>query len=677
MKHQTVRRAALAGAALFALVAASPAAKPEIGTFGFDMAGMDRTVPPGKSFYEYANGGWDKATEIPADRANYGMFTKLDDLSKERTRAILEQDAAGRAPGTSPRKASDYYKAFMDEAAIEAKGTAPLKAELTRLDAITDKASLARTMGTLAREGVQSPFGAYVNVDDKDPDTYRPTMFQSGLGLPDRDYYLQDTPAFVEARAKYKAHIANMLRLSGYPDPAGNAERIFAFENELAKVHWTRIDSRDADKTYNLRTTAQFATEYPGFDWAAFFAGAGLKKADSIIVSQPSAFAGEAKVIGATPLPTMKAYLAFKLAKARAPVLPKAFVDENFDFQGRALSGTPQLQERWKRGVEQTSGALGEAIGEVYVGKYFPPATKAEADKLVKNVLAAMQDRLKQIAWMDPATREKALAKLAAFKPKIGYPDKWRDYSALEVKPGDAYGNYVRASAFEFDRNVRKLGTTVDRGEWFMTPMTINAYANPTWNEIVFPAAILQPPFFDPNADPAVNYGGIGAVIGHEISHHFDDQGRKYDAKGRLTDWWTEGDVARFKTLTDRLVTQYDQYEPLPGMRIKGQLALGENIADVVGLQVSHDAYLRSLGGKPAPVIDGTTGDQRFYLGWAQVWRTKFREQRLRQQLVQGPHAPGMYRVLTVRNLDPWYGAFNPKPGETLYLKPEDRVKIW
>ncbi len=669
-------RAALALGTILTVAAAPTTTRPQFGDFGYDASGANHAVRPGDDWYTYANGGWAARTQIPSDRASFGPFETLDELSKTRTRAILEGEALQLPEGSPGRKAADYYHAYMDEAAIEARGVAPLQQDLRQIAAITDPTSLARAMGALTRTGVETPFDFGVGLDDKNPDAYIPQMTQSGLGLPDRDYYLQDTPAYLKSRADYRTHIANTLRLAGYATPDAYAQRIVAFETQLARVHWTQVESRQADKTYNKRAFAALPTTAPGFDWTAFAAGANMTGQADLIVAQPSAIAGEAKIVAATPIDLMKAYLAFKLADARASVLPRAFVDERFAFT-KALTGTPQLAARWKRAVGSTSSALGEAIGPLYVAKYFPPATKAKADELVHNILTAMNARLQTIAWMSPATREKSVEKLAVFRPKIGYPDAWRDYSRLQIRPDDAYGNAARAIAFEWDRNLRKLGHPADRGEWGMTPMTINAYANPTWNEIVFPAAILQPPFFDANADDAVNYGAIGAVIGHEISHHFDDQGRKYDATGRLADWWTKGDIARFDKLTDKLAAQYDAYEPLPGEHIQGKLTLGENIADVVGITVALDAYHRSLHGKPAPVIDGLTGDQRFYLGYAQVWRDKMRPEIERLLIASNPHAPGEYRARTVRNVDGWYRAWGVKPGDKLYLAPEDRVKIW
>jgi putative endopeptidase len=504
-------------------------------------------------------------------------------------------------------------------------------------------------------------------------------MSQGGLGMPDRDYYLSNDAKLAAARAKYVPHVARMLVLSGVPQARASraASDVLEFERKLARFHWTRVESRDDDKTYNKWTRADFARRAPGFDWNAYLSAAGLGAQNEFIVSQPSAFTGMAQVISNTPLQTLKDWAVLHTARDAAGVLPKAFTEERFDFLGRTLQGTPEMEPRWKRAVNSVNGAIGEAVGELYVARHFPPATKAKMDELVRNIIASMDNRLANLPWMVPETRAKARAKLASFRSKIGYPDKWIDYSALTIQPGDAYGNAERATEFEYRRQLAKLGKPVDRDEWFMTPMTVNAYANPTMNEIVFPAAILQPPFFDPNADDAINYGGIGAVIGHEISHHFDDQGRKYDPQGRLTDWWTPEDVKRFEVYATQLADQYSQFEPLPGAKINGRLALGENIADLAGMLVAHDAYRLSLGGKEAPVLDGFTGDQRFFLSHAQIWRWKYRENAMRQQLVTGPHSPGNFRPYVSRNLDPWYQAFDVKPGQAMYLPPEQRVRIW
>ena len=666
--------AALLGASALVFSSAALAAEsaPQIGRFGFDEAGMDRTAKPGDDFYRFANGTWAKTTPIPPDRSNFGLFAALDELSLQRSRDILEE--AARAPGS---RIGDLYASFMDEAAADAAGAKPLAPTIGAIKGAPSKAGLAAEMGRLLRIGVNQPFPFTVGQDDKNPDVYVVQFYQGGLGLPDRDYYLQAEARMTGIRGDYEAYLARLLTLAGEPNAAARAKAVAAFETGLARAHWTRIDSRDSSKTYNPWTRADFDAKAPGFDWQAYLAAAGAEGRMSFLVAQPSAVTGMAKLFAETPLPVLKDYLIVRTLNDYAGYLSKPFVDAEFAFNETRLSGTPQNADRWKRGVILVKGLLGEELGKAYVARHFTPETKAAAEALVKNVIAAMDARLQTLSWMAPETRAKARAKLAAFTPKIGYPEKWRDYSAYEVRRGDLVGDVMRGEAFEFQRNLDKLGKPVDRTEWGMTPMEVNAYANFTFNEIVFPAAILQPPFFDPNADPAVNYGGIGAVIGHEMSHHFDDQGSKYDAAGRLTDWWTPQDVERFNALTAQLVKQYDAYEPLPGAHVQGQLTLGENIADLAGLTAAHDAYMLSLGGKPAPVIDGFTGDQRFYLGWAQVWRRNYREENLRQRLLTDPHAPSEQRAAVVRNLDPWYAAYQVKPGEKLYLAPEARVRIW
>ncbi|HEX8257385.1 MAG TPA: M13-type metalloendopeptidase, partial [Allosphingosinicella sp.] len=554
---------------------------------------------------------------------------------------------------------------------------APLKPWLDRVAAIGSTADLAKAFGELGQYGVASPFGAQVDQDLKNNKVYAAYVGQGGLGLPDRDYYLDDKNAkFVEARAQYQQHVATMLRLAGVSDPEARAKRIYELEKKIATTHWTRAEQRQIDKLYNPMSRTELAQKMPGFDWATYLSAAGVASEPTIIVAHPSALAGAAKLVQSEPLQAWKDYLTFHTIAAAAPLLPKAFVEENFAFDGRTLQGTPQLKDRWKRGVDLVGGGMGEAVGQLYVAKHFPPAAKAKADELVRNLIAAMDKRLTGLEWMAPETKAKARAKLAAFTPKIGYPDTWRDYSGLNVVPGDAVGNALRSTEFEYRRNLNKLGKPVDRGEWGMYPQTVNAYANPLLNEIVFPAAILQPPFFDPNADDAVNYGGIGAVIGHEISHHFDDQGRKFDPKGNLADWWTPADVDRFKVHTDKLVAQYGAYEPLPGAKVNGELTLGENIADLAGLTIAYDAYRMSLKGREAPVIDGYTGDQRFFLGFGQVWRNKYRDPFLQQILTTDSHTPGHFRPNVVRNFDPWYAAFDVKDGK-LYLPPEQRIRIW
>ncbi|CAN5385836.1 M13 family metallopeptidase [soil metagenome] len=658
--------------------APATAAHPQFAPFGVDLAGMDKSVLPGDDYYSYVNGNWNKITEIPADRASWGGFGILRDLSDQRTRTVI-QDAAKvqNAPGSSGDKIGVEYAAFMDEAAIEANGITPLKPQLAAIAAIATPADLARVFARNNRTGINGPLTFEIAQDLKDNTIYDGWVSQSGLGLPDRDYYLKTDAKAVDIQAKYLAHIATLLRLAGQPDPDGAAKRIYALEHNLAEIHWSRAEERQVEKLYNPVATTDLGKTMPGVDWAGWISTVGLGAEKRIIVEQPSSITATAKIIGATPLATWKEYLAFHTIASAAPLLGKAFVTEDFAFNGTVLSGTPQLKDRWKRGVDQVNSDLGEAVGELYVARYFPPEAKAKADELVHNITVAMNDRLKRLTWMAPETKEKAQIKLAAFTPKIGYPTKWRDYSSLQIVAGDPYGNSLRANEFEFQRNLDKIGKPVDRTEWGMTPQTVNAYANPPMNEIVFPAAILQPPFFDPNADPAVNYGAIGAVIGHEISHHFDDQGRKFDPKGNLNDWWTPADIARFKVLTDSVVKQYGAYEPVSGAHVNGELTLGENMADLAGLNVAYEAYHLSLKGKPDKVIDGYTGDQRFFLGFGQVWRTKMREASIRKQITTDPHTPGNYRPYVARNLDAWYTAFNVKPGQKYYLAPKDRIKIW
>ncbi|MEG3086226.1 M13 family metallopeptidase [Sphingomonas sp. PB4P5] len=667
---------ATAGAPVADAPAATPvsytaAAKPAYGTFGFDEAGMDKTVQPGDNFYNYASGTWTKTTPIPEDKSNYGAFNILSDLSESRTREIL--DGVATDPNS---KIGMAYATYLDRAAIDAKGLAPVQPLLAKIKA-TPKAGYSALIGELSTIGVRGPLNAGVGQDDKNPNAYIFGIYQGGLNLPDRDYYLSKDAKLAEAKTAYQVHVAKMLTLAGEPNATARAKAIVDFETAIAQVSWTRIDSRDATKTYNKMTLAQLQKLAPGLDFAAMIKAGGAPAVSDLVVAQPSAVAGIAKLVQAAPIAVLRDQLIVNTLGNFADVLPKPLDDENFAFYGTTLGGTPQQEERWKRAVQFTSSALDDEVSKLYVAKYFPPETKAAADTLVKNIISSMNTRIDQLDWMAPETKIKAHAKLAAFVPKIGYPDRWKDYSGLQITAGDAFGNNVRANQFQTAYQVAKLGKPVERWEWGMTPMTVNAYANFGMVEIVFPAAILQPPFFDPAADPAVNYGGIGAVIGHELSHHFDDQGAKYDASGTLSDWWTPADVKNFQALTGKVVAQYDAYEPLPGMHVKGALTLGENMADLAGLTVAYDAYKKSLNGKQAPVIDGFTGDQRFYLGWAQVWRRSYREATLRQRLLTDPHSPSEQRASIVRNMDPWYGAFQPKPGQKLYLAPADRLKVW
>ena len=658
-------------AAEAAVPEAPPAPKPQYGTFGFDTAGMDKSVAPGDDFFEYANGTWAKNTPIPPDKARYGMFNVLDDLSKERTRTIIDEQS--KDPNS---KIGNAYLSFMDEGSIEAKGLTPFEPWLNQVRAIKSKKDLPQLYSNADKLGVDTPYRGFVGQDRKASDQYALNILQGGLGMPDRDYYLSSDPKLLDTKAKYLQHLTNELTLAGEPNATARAKAILDFETKVAKVHWARADSRDASKTYNKMSLAELRKFAPGFDFPQYLKDAGAN-VDYVIVFQPSAFKGISSLLGSTPLPVLRDQLLVRSLDAYSDYLPKKFDQESFSFYGTVLSGTPEQEPRWKRAVNFTVNSLGDDVSKLYVARYFPPETKAAADQLVHNLIAAMGRRIDQLDWMSADTKAKAHAKLAAFAPKIGYPSQWRDMNGLVVDRGDLLGNAMRSNRFEYDYQLGKLGGAIRRWEWGMTPMEINAYSNSTMVEIVFPAAILQPPFFDPNADPAVNYGGIGAVIGHEMSHQFDDQGSKYDLHGNLVDWWTPADAQNFKSRLDKYEAQINSYEPLPGMHVNGKLTMGENVADLAGLTVAHDAYLASLNGAQPPVIDGVTADQRFYLGWAQVWRCNDREAALRQQLLTNPHSPCRVRTDVVRNMDPWYSAFGVQPGQKLYLAPADRVRIW
>ncbi len=672
-------RGAIAAVLLFApgvSLAAGPrvaesTAAPRMGDWGFDLAGRDQAVRPQDDFYDYANGTYVAKLEIPSDRSRFGPFDQLHELSQARMRAVLE--AAEQDPTS---KIGGLYRSFMDEAGVDRLGAAPLKPGLTSIRRARTRADVARLMGRAQRSFGGAIFNAYISDDAKDPQRYAVNLTQGGLGLPNRDYYLD--PQFAAQKAAYEAYVAQMLKLAGWRNPAPAARSIVGLETEIAKVSWTRAEQRDDEKTYNPVETNALLALAPGFDWAAYLDGAGLTATRRVIVAENSAFPKIAAIFAGAPIETLKAWAAFGLADNAAPYLSKAFEQAHYEFRDHTLSGQPQQRPRWKRGVSLVDSQMGEALGKDYAEAYFPAGSKAAMQGLVADLRAAMKNRIEHLAWMSPATKAMAQDKLTKFNVKIGYPDRWRDYTDLNIRAGDLFGNVERAIEFDWRYRVARLDQPVDRAEWGMTPPTVNAYYSSTKNEIVFPAAILQPPFFDPLADPAINYGGIGGVIGHEITHGFDDQGRKSDGEGKLADWWTPADADRFAAEAAKLGKQYAAVEVLPGAHINGDLTMGENIADLGGLLLALDAYHLSLGGRPAPVIDGLTGDQRVFLGWAQVWRSKNREASLRKQLVSDPHSPPHYRViLPMRNIDAFYEAFGVKPGDAMYVAPEQRARIW
>ena len=653
---------------------ATPSDQAELGTWGVETADMDPATRPGDDFFRYVNGRWLDTFEIPDEYSSYSSFTVLFERSEERVRSIIEK-AVGSGGSGSERKIGDIYASFVDTAAIDALGLDPAAEDLARIAAAQTHEDIARLFADPVL-GLESPFGAFVNVDAKNPDQYAVYLGQDGLGMPNRTYYVDEK--FADKKAAYRKYVETMLTLAGIEDAAEKAGAILALEERMADAHWTPEKRRNRDLTYNPKTVAELAAYAPGAPWAAMFEAAGLGGLQTLVVREDDAIQRLAAIFAETPVATWRAYAAFHLLSGAADVLPATFDAAKFEFYGTTLRGTPQQRERWKRGVAEVNGALGEAVGEIYVARYFPAQSKAMMDTLVGNLRTAMDGRLAQLPWMSEETKREAKAKLEKFTAKIAYPDAWKDYSGLETAPGDAYGNRQRAAAWAWRDQIGKLGGPIDRTEWFMTPQTVNAYYSPTRNEIVFPAAILQAPFFDPNADPAVNYGAIGAVIGHEIGHGFDDQGRKSDGDGLLRDWWTEEDAARFQVLADKLGAQYGQYEPVPGFKVRPDLTMGENIGDLGGLAIAYHAYKLSLGGAEAPVIEGFTGDQRFFMAWAQVWKRKAREEALKNQIETDPHSPGEYRANgVVRNMDAWYDAFGVAEGDALYLAPEDRVQIW
>ena len=651
-------------------------------TSGIDRGAIDPSVRPQDDFFRHVDGLWLKNTPIPDDRPGISGFSEIHEKTQVQLRMLVEA-AQGEGAGPRARQIGDLYASFMDEAAIEKAGLRPLAADLAAIEAITLPRQLGAMSATLERLGVSMPLALYIGQDAKQATRYMAHLAQSGLGLPDRDYYLKlDDARFRQARSQYVLYLATLLRLSGELDEKradALAADVLALETELARAQWSRVDNRDPNKTYNLLDLGDLARLAPALDWSGLFTEAGLAaKADALIVRQPSYLGAVSTLIAATPLPTWKAYARTHLLHTYAPYLGRAFVDARFAFTGTALSGTPRNRPRWQRGVALVQDSLGEALGQLYVAKHFSADNKARMERLVAALLAAYKDSIATLDWMSPETRKEAQAKLATFVPKIGYPKRWIDYDALEIVPADLLGNVRRARAFDHERDVAKLGGPVDRDEWHMTPQTVNAYYNATLNEIVFPAVVLQPPFFDPQADDAVNFGAIGAVIGHEISHGFDDKGSQFDGQGNLRDWWTADDRARFAAKTRALAAQYAAFEPVPGYKVNGELTLGENIADNSGLAIAYKAYRASLGGRVAPMIDGLSGDQRFFFGYAQVWRGKSRDEATLQRIKSDPHSPNEFRVNgVVRNNPDFYSTFDVKPGDKLYLPPQERVSIW
>ncbi|HKC56261.1 MAG TPA: M13 family metallopeptidase [Vicinamibacterales bacterium] len=645
---------------------------------GVDPSAIDASVAPGDDFFRYANGAWLKRTAIPEDRSSYGVWSVLFDRAQQRTRELLDKAAAGGAPAASDeRKIGDYYATYLDEQAIEKKGLDPLRESLGSIDALADKRALAAWIGQHLRADVDPLnmtnfytdrlFGVWVAQNLNDPSHNVPYLLQGGLGLPDRDYYVQPGPRMESIRAAYRGHVARVLTLAGLDKADERAAAIFDLERRIANTHATRTDSVDVHRANNPWSREEFGRRAPGLDWNALLAGARLDRAPTIVVWHPVAFRGISALVQSVPMDTWRDYLKFHELDRYSRVLPKAFADESFSFYGKVLSGTPQDQERWKRAVNATNGALGEAVGKLYVQRYFPAQARTQLQEMVSTIVAAFDRRLDALTWMSPKTKASAKAKLASLKVGIGYPDTWRDFSKLEIVRGDALGNVMRASLFDYQLRLQELDRAPDRGQWWLDPQTVNALNLPIQNALNFPAAILEPPFYDPQADAAARYGAIGAIIGHEISHSFDDQGSQFDAAGRLANWWTPEDLAHFKAASAKLVAQYGAYSPFPDLRENGQLTLSENIADAAGLSAAHDAY-RAGGG---------TDDRTFFLSFGQSWQSKTREEAARQQVLTDGHALDEYRADTVRNLDAWYAPFDVKAGQRLYLSPADRVRVW
>ncbi|MDT7587065.1 MAG: putative endopeptidase [Pseudonocardiales bacterium] len=657
---------------------ASPGSGPTAPVSGLDLPGYDQAVRPQDDMYSFANGTWLRNTQIPPDLSEYGSFSMLSQRAEEDQRTLIEgaESSNGAPDGSNQRKIGDLYASFMDTARLDQLKATPLAPYFAAVDQLNTPTDLIRHLGDIERFNASDPISIGVTQDAKDATHYVTEASQGDLGMPDRDYYLSPDPKMAAIRDKYRAYVAKMLTLAGQPDADATAGRVLALETKLARAQWTNVQNRDAVASYN-KFTVTSATRSTGLDWADYLAAAGMTQPD-LVISQPSYFSTLSGLLTSVPLDTWKQYLRWNLIRDHAPYLSQDFVDARFDFVGRTLGGRQQNRERWRRGITAVNTAMGEALGQLYVGKYFTPAAKQRADTLVQNILGAYRTSIDNLDWMSPPTKVAAKDKLAKLAVKIGYPDKWKDFGSLRVDRADLIGNLDRAARLAYQRDLDKLGKPVDRGEWFMTPQTVNAYYNPSMNEIVFPAAILQPPFFNANADDAVNYGGIGGVIGHEISHGFDDQGRHYDGDGNLREWMAPADIAAFTAKTQALVAQYNGYAPLPGTHINGALTLGENIADLSGLTVANRAYVASLGGKQPPVLDGFTGAQRFFLGYAQIWRSKERDESLRDSLLTDPHSPGQFRTNGVLpNVDAFYQAFNVHVGDSLFRTPQDRIHIW
>ncbi len=661
---------------------APAAAKPTLGSFGVDLTAQDTSVKPGDDFNRFVNGKWLDSYQLKDYETSYGSFYVLRDRSEQQVHDIIEelQQRTDLAKGSEAQKVRDYYASYLDRATRDAAGITPLKPVLDRIGEIKSKDALIAAFGNADLDGTNAPVRFGVDLDRKDPNQYLVSLRVGGLGLPDRDYYLNQDARFAGIRAQYVEHITKMLGYAGVKDGKSRAEAILALETELARPMWERAQLRDRNKTYNVVTFADLVKQYPGFDWAALAKAQGMPALDRVNVVTPSAVQPFVDVIAKTPLETWRDYLAFHAVNENAGLLSKEIDDAAFAFNGTVLSGQKAQRDDWKRGVGLVGGGegLGDALGKLYVERHFSPEAKAAMQELVENLRKALRSNIEKLEWMGEATKAEAYRKLSTFRPKVGYPDKWRDYSSVTIVPDNLMANVMEMRRYDRNDTNRRIGTKPDRDEWFMTPQTVNAYYNSTFNEIVFPAAILQAPFFDLHADPAVNYGGIGAVIGHEMGHGFDDQGSKSDADGILRNWWTDADRAGFETRTRSLGAQYDAYCPLDGTCVNGSLTMGENIGDLGGLSMAYTAYQLSLGGKPAPVVDGLTGDQRFFLAWGQIWKSKYRDERLLTQLKTDPHSPGQYRANgPLRNFDPWYKAFDVKPGDAMYLPPEQRVRIW